>query len=453
MSNDLFKGFEGVSKKEWKQKIQFDLKGGDYNELLIYKTLEGIDIKPFYHQEDIENKTPRIQHPGQWKNSLCIDVPDAQTGNQKAIEAIQKGAESLFFLIKDQEIVIEDLLKKIDPKTPIYIQPDFISDRFAKKLDTISKKEGYHIYILNDIIGRLATTGNWFNNYKKDHHKLKSILHNSKHLKGVISIDISIYQNAGSTMYQQLAYGLAQINEYLNYFNSDHPNVLNRMPIVFKVAVGGNYFFEIAKIRALRWLWKTLSSEYGIDKECHIIAHPSLRNKTVLDYNVNMLRTTTECMSAILGGVNVVYNLPYDVIYNNENEFGTRISLNQLLILKHESYFNQVTNPASGSYYIETITTQLAEKALQIFKSIEQTGGFLKQLKSGKLQKKIEESAQKEQQYFDNGELILTGVNKYQNKEEIIPTPQKPIFSEKKKDKTLVIPILPNYLAVQDHKN
>src|SRR5690606_7411980 len=108
-------------------------------------------------------------------------------------------------------------------------------------------------------------------------------------------------------------------------------------------------------------LWSSISHVYGFNTECLIFAEPSTRNKTLYDYNTNMLRTTTECMSAILGGANTVCNLPYDGIYHKDNEFAERIARNQLLILKNESYFDKVSNPVDGAYYIETITEQLAE--------------------------------------------------------------------------------------------
>ena len=114
----------------------------------------------------------------------------------------------------------------------------------------------------------------------------------------VIGVDISLYQNSGANMVQQLAYGLAQANEYLNHAVSK--GIEKLLPITFKVAVGSNYFFEIAKIKALRWLWNSLASEYGIQSRCNILAMPSKRNKTLYDYNVNMLRTTSESMSAVL---------------------------------------------------------------------------------------------------------------------------------------------------------
>ncbi|GAA4276309.1 methylmalonyl-CoA mutase subunit beta [Aquimarina mytili] len=446
MTKSLFDSFDEVSAKQWKQKIQFDLKGADYNEALIFKSLEGIDVKPFYHQEDLLNIENPVSLPTSWKNSLKIDVTDPESGNQLALKAIKKGAESIYFVIEEENIDPKNLLIGITKKTPVFFDTKFLSLSYVQKLAEVSKTSNLDIHVLTDIIGNLATTGNWHTSFKEDFASLTEIIEH-KHLKSTISIDIDLYQNAGATMVQQLAYALSHANEYLNYFNSKNINPFKNSQILFKVAVGGNYFFEIAKLRALRLLWRSLAQEYKATEECHIIAYPSHRNKTILDYNVNMLRTTTECMSAILGGANTVYNIPYDDIYNLENDFGTRISLNQLLILKNESYFDIVKNPASGSYYIETLTDQLAEKALSLFKNIEEGGGFLNQLKSGTIQKKIKESAAKEQELFNNEQIILTGTNKYKNSEEITPTFQKPVFTQKKVRKTLLNPVVKRRLS------
>jgi methylmalonyl-CoA mutase len=161
-----------------------------------------------------------------------------------------------------------------------------------------------------------------------------------------------------------------------------------------------------------------------------------------------MLRSTTECMSAILGGADTIINMPYDALYHKDNEFGDRIARNQLLILKHESYFDKVSNPADGAYYIETLTEQLAEKALLLFKEIEEKGGFITQLIEGKIQKKISESAAKEQELFDTGKEVLLGTNKYPNKNdkmkhdlELFP------FVKQNPRKTLIVPIIEKRLA------
>ncbi len=447
MTKPLFDSFDSVSAKQWKQKIQVDLKGADYNEALIYKSLEGIDVKPFYNQEDLSDSTPISQSSSSWKNSIKIEVNEAIQGNQQALAAIKKGAESIFFVIHKEDINPKDLFQFITSETPVFISSQFLSSTYIQKVNDIARVQQLDLYILTDIIGNLAETGNWYDNLKSDHSTLEEIITQNTHLKSIITIDTSLYQNAGATMVQQLAYSLAQANEYLNHFENKKELALQETSIIFKVAIGGNYFFEIAKLRALRLLWNTLSAEYDIIKKCHILAHPTHRNKTIADYNVNMLRTTTECMSAILGGADTIYNIPYDDIYNLENDFGTRISLNQLLILKNESYFDQVENSASGSYYIESLTNQLAEKALTLFKNIEETGGFLKQLKSGTIQKKIKESAQKEQKLFDDAEIILTGSNKYKNSGEVFPTFQKPVFSKKKVRKTLLEPVIKRRLS------
>lgn len=161
-----------------------------------------------------------------------------------------------------------------------------------------------------------------------------------------------------------------------------------------------------------------------------------------------MLRTTTECMSAILGGADTITNLPYDTLYHKDNEFGDRIARNQLLILKEESYLDKVNNPSDGSYYIESITTQLAEKSLVLFKNIEANGGFLKQLNEGIIKRKIQESADVEQELFDSGKEILLGTNKHNNRNdkmkdnlELFP------FVKIKARKTLITPIIERRLA------
>ena len=192
----------------------------------------------------------------------------------------------------------------------------------------------------------MARTGNWFHNLKRDHEILDHLLERHS-TENFLSVDACLYQNAGANIVQQLAYALAHANEYLNHIASasHSDSSLNEAEITFHLATGPNYFFEIAKIRALRKLYATLAKEYGTNQTCHILATPSKRNKTLYDYNVNLLRSTTECMSAILGGADTVCNLPYDALYHKSNEFGERISRNQLLILKHESYLIPLAIP------------------------------------------------------------------------------------------------------------
>lgn len=445
MTKKLFEDFSGISSKQWKQLIQYDLKGADYNETLVWETEEGIHVKPCYHADEFQ-KLPNISDTKatEWKICQTVFVANVEKSNLKAINAIARGAESIRFILPSEDVVIKDLLVNINlTKTPIFFECQFLSAKFSHQFAFTPNMESIHI--VTDIIGILAKTGNWFQSLKADHAEMEAIV---KDTNGV-SIHLDLYQNAGANMVQQLAYGLAHANEYLNYFDavlSDKEK--QSFKLTFKVAVGSNYFFEIAKLRALRKLWSTLAEAYGFNTECYIFANPTKRNKTLYDYNTNMLRTTTECMSAILGGANMICNLPYDAIYHKDNEFGERIARNQLLVLKHESYFDKVNNPADGAYYIESLTKQLAEKALELFKDIEANGGFLHQLKEGIIQKKIKESAAKEQDQFDKGELILLGTNKHPNpddkmKHELELYP----FVKRNPVKTLIEPIIEKRLA------
>ncbi|WP_179319534.1 methylmalonyl-CoA mutase subunit beta [Winogradskyella helgolandensis] len=449
MSKSLFNDFQPMSSKAWKQKIQVDLKGADYNDVLIWKTNEGINVKPFYHADDFKT-LPEISKSKatDWKICQAITVTDAKTANSKALDAINRGAESLIFNIESEIISIKDLFQDIDlTKTNVDIKCNFLSKDYVENiLDvTLSAVEESRVNIHTDIIGHLVKTGNWHKNLNDDHSKFKTIVTSTNQ----ISINLGLYQNAGSTIVQQLAYGLAHANEYLNHLDKAIPSEAKQsLQVTFNLSVGSNYFFEIAKIRALRQLWTTLASEYDVNTDCRIIATPSKRNTTIYDYNINMLRTTTECMSAILGGANVICNIPYDALFHKSNEFGERISRNQLLVLKNESYFDKVNNPTDGSYYIESLTEQLAEKALILFKDIEANGGFLSQLKEGTIQRKIKENATKEQADFDAKKLVLLGTNRHPNSEDKMKTDLEiSPFLKIEKRKTLIEPIIEKRLS------
>ncbi|MCA0132270.1 methylmalonyl-CoA mutase subunit beta [Winogradskyella alexanderae] len=446
MSKNLFDEFEAVTSKAWKQKIQVDLKGADYNETLIWRTNEGIDVKPFYHSDEFET-LPEISQTSAtgWKVCQFFEVKDATKGNKLAKDAIYRGAESLIFQIANDTIVIEDLLDGIDlKKIRVFLKCGFLSDSVIKK--TFEFASG-NITILTDIIANLSKSGNWFKSLTEDHKELEGIIKSTNQL----TVDLDLYQNSGAKIIQQLAYALAHANEYLNHFEGIlDTSAKKAFEVTFLVSIGNNYFFEIAKLRALRNLWSILAREYGINEECTIIASPSRRNKTIYDYNVNMLRTTTECMSAIIGGANVIYNLPYDNLYHESNEFGNRIARNQLLVLKNESYLDKVNNPADGAYYIETLTDQLSKKALDLFKDIEKNGGFLSQLKEGTIQRKIKESASKEQDDFESGKLVLLGTNKHPNPEDKMKSNiEKNPFLKKESRKTLIEPIIEKRLSEQ----
>lgn len=353
MSTFLFSEFEGTTPAAWKQKIQADLKGADYNETLLWKTNEGITVKPFYTKEDRKNHKIKTPKEG-FKICQTILISDEKKANQLMLEALKRGATAIQFIAKnkfDYSILLD---KVAFTDVYIYFKLAFLDSDFINK--TAKYINSKKCYFQIDPLGNLAEAGNWFVNFKEDYNALEKIVSVTEN---AISVTSDLYQNAGANKVQQLAYTLAHANEYLNHFGAE-----SAANIHFEFSVGGNYFHEIAKLRAFRLLWEALLYEYGLkNKEAHLFVKPSTRNKTIYDYNVNMLRTTSECMSAILGGANTISNLSYDTVYAESNNFGERIARNQLLILQQESGFENAQTIAEGSYYIESLTEQMAEKA------------------------------------------------------------------------------------------
>lgn len=442
MKTKLFSTFDTVSSKAFKQKIQYDLKGADYNETLLWHSDEGINVKPFYHQDEVLDRLD-VSTPGHWYIAAPIFILDATQAAQTANKVVKNGVEALYFT-SENAFDITALFSNLKHKDiPVYIKLNFLDEAFYEEIYAFAK--AHNITIQLDIIHHLVSDGNWFANLKEDYNQLTSIL-KSDHKK--ITIDTTIYQNAGAIMVQQLGYGLAHLTEYLHHCSQEK---LMLDEVTFEVAVGTNYFFEIAKLRALRVVAQTVLDEFSectSNTKLKIIAHPTKRNKTIYDYNTNMLRTTTEYMSAVLGGADWIVPLAYDALYHKTNDFGERIARNQLIILKEESYFDVVQNASEGSYYIEALTEQLATKSLDLFKDIEKSGGLLQQLKDGTIQRKIKESAASEQTQFDEAKIILLGTNKHPNKEDRMKNDLELYpFLKIKPRKTIIEPIVSKRLS------
>lgn len=442
----LFDEFSAVSAKQWKQKIQVDLKGADYNNTLVWESLEGIKVKPFYSPEDLE-ALPRYQMPKehQWKTGQHFVFSTEQETNSLVLNAINNGAQEISISGIPNKVDNTSLLKEINHQTTA-LQLAFSSASLEDYTNILKywKPEYQPLVLAFDPVGQLAENGNWPNRMETDLLHAKELLATNT-IGNVYShtVNLELYQNAGANCIQQLAYGLAHANEYLNLVEDGKQCHLN-----FKLAIGGNYFFEIAKVRALRWLLESLQDKFDGNFKFKLTACPSLRNKTIYDYNVNMLRTTAESMAAVLGGADTVINTPYDSLFNPSNDFGDRIARNQLLLLKEEAYLDEALQATDGAYYIEVVTHQMAQAALDLWKQLEASGGYLVNLKKGILQKKIKEAAQKEQDLFNAGTLPLIGTNVYQNPQDKMKASlQKSPFLACNKRKTLLPPILRKRLA------
>ena len=438
----LFNDFEKVTSKQWKNQIQYELKGADYNDTLVWESLEGIKVKPFYHNDEDAVTTGVSTQVTNFSIVQEIYVFDTEKSIARANEVLKRGAESIRFIIPSKEINVVNIINQLQqqPKA-VYLQLLFLDADVVEQINTEAAKLQFEVFVMIDPIHQLTFDGNFYKDGTSDFEVLNKINQKSSNINW-LTVKATTYQNAGANMVQQIAYTLAHTNEYLNRIENFDKN------ITVEVAVGGNYFFEIAKLRAIRLTLNTLAQAYSSNISFHIIAKPTHRNKTIYDYNVNMLRTTTECMSAVLGGADAVENLAYDAVFHKTNEFGDRISRNQLLILKEESYFDKVNNPADGAYYIESLTNQLAEKGLELFKDIEKNGGLITQLIEGTIQRKISEAAAKEQALFNDGKEVLLGTNKYPNAQDKMANDLELYpFVKQNPRKTLITPIIEKRLA------
>lgn len=440
MNHQLFDEFTSIPSKQWKNKIQYELQGADYNETLVWESLEGIKVRPFYHGDENQS-IPVSTSSSQWSVVHSIYVHDIEKSIQNAKTALQKGAEVLYFTLTNTAVDVTALLGVLPKEGTYLLRCHFLDQTYIKNLAQWASEQHYTLHMMVDPIHQLITAGNWFHNLNQDFTTLDALA--QQYASVNLTIDTKAYQQAGATIIQQLAYACNHFNEYLSRVKT------LQQPVFIEVAVGSNYFFEIAKHKAFRLLFELIAREYACtDLTVKIISTPTKRNKTLYGASVNALRSTTECMSAVLGGADFICNLPYDVLYRKENYASQQIARNQLLSLKKDSHFDAVDNPTAGAYYIEELTKQLAEKALEIIKQIEQADGLITSFHQGTIQRKIAESADKEQDWFNAQKELLVGSNIQANPKEKIQTQLELFpFVKQKPRKTLLAPLLEKRLA------
>ncbi len=411
--------FKQLSPQEWKLKVQVELSGLDYNEVLVWDTAEGIQVKPVYTKEDISDEISSVQTTQDWKViGNYLNHPDQDF--------------SYLYGFK----VSDELADKVNA-LPAYLDLFFE----CKNPDELFSKTNFNSlknlkYVGLDVLGNFASTGNWYKSEQEDFQLVEQILKENSFEKS-IEVNASLYQNAGANHVQQIAIALLHGVEYLENLGSDAASQL-----YFKVAIGGNYFFEIAKLRALRKLWNLILEQYNSKAETFIFAENSLRNKSLLDVHNNIIRNGLETSVAIQGKADFVNVLPYDEI-KGATAFSEELASKQQLILQKESYFDKFMDPVSGSFFVENLTELMSRNALELFKNLEAEGGFLKGLAEGKIQKMIRKSAEKEQAAFDEGKLILIGVNKFRNSADKVEKQEKPL----NEIRTQIQPIFPKRLA------
>jgi methylmalonyl-CoA mutase len=480
----LFNQFPPVTNEEWMNKIHSDLKGADFNKKMVWKTEEGFDVKPFYRMEDIENLYYSDTLPGQfpyirgvktrdnnWFVRQNIEVSDYSEANRKALDVLMKGVDSLGFIISDPESVslenFNTLLKGIHFAM---IELNFLCNGKASEIldiiTTISKErgltpEGINGAIETDPLGRLMLNGKLCINVEDGFDYLASLTESASRFPDLRTIHLNAahFNNSGADIVRELAFGISMGNEYMVQLTQRGINAgVAASSIRFSFGIGSNYFAEIAKLRAARLLWSAVQKGFqqedykGIKMYIHCVT--SEWNKTIYDPYMNMLRTQTEAMAAILGGTDSLTVEPFDIVFRQPGEFSERIARNQQLILKEEAYFDKVIDPAAGSYYIENLTGMITDKAWKLFLEAEEIGGFLSCLKSGFVQKNLSESAARRKKEISNRKLILLGTNQYPDSHEKISSSVdlNKIFNERIYEKDLVVDAITPFRGSEEYE-
>ncbi|MDY4657728.1 MAG: methylmalonyl-CoA mutase small subunit [Parabacteroides distasonis] len=445
LKEKLFSEFAPVSTEEWMAKITADLKGVPFEKKLVWKTGEGFNVNPFYRAEDIEGLKTTESLPGEfpyvrgtkkdndWKVRQNIEVCCFKGANEKALDLLTKGVTSLGFIIKGDEVNEENIATLLEGICPASVELNF---------NTCNCKAEKLIGILADYFkGKGVDAEKCYGSVNYDAFKKPLVKgkENSEWVEGaaavlkagqalpnyrVLAVNAFLFNNAGTYISQELGYALAWGNELMAKlteagFTADEV----AKKIKFNFGISSNYFMEIAKLRAARWLWAEIVAAYkpACECACKMVAHAQTSewNMTVYDAHVNLLRSQTEAMSAALAGVDSITVRPFDKIYQTPDDFSERIARNQQLLLKEECHLDKVVDPSAGSYYVEVLTNSLADVAWKLFLEVEEKGGFSVAVNAGEIQNAVNASNVARKKAVATRREILLGSNQYPNFTEV----------------------------------
>lgn len=442
---ELFAEFPPVSTEEWDAKIRDDLGGASYERMLVWDSLEGITLQPYYRADDLEEVAHYAALPltdstappaNDWRLRQDITDPDLQAARRHAQTALEYGATDIGFAtdvwddtLRGIPIQTQDdaatLLNDLSvADTPIHFRGGLttlpllafllnVADQ--RNVDTAALQGSIDFDPVAALVHGTASDSNRLMDWAA--HLVEYGTAQLPHVK-TLTADMRPYHDAGASVVQELGFTLAAASELFAQSTERGCSVADTQhALQLVVPIGTSYFLEIAKLRALRLLVPQLIGAYAPERETGsaplIQAITTQREQTTYDPHVNIVRTTTAAMAAVLGGCDVLTVRPYDAAFEAPDAFAHRIARNTQLILKHEAHFDMVADPAAGSYYVEQLTDKLAQKAWALFQDIEAEGGMLAALQSGVVQDQIAETRSQRQRNVENRACVLVGTNHY----------------------------------------
>ncbi|MDF1574576.1 MAG: methylmalonyl-CoA mutase family protein [Bacteroidales bacterium] len=438
----LYTEFPEITTTLWKEKIKADLKGADYQKSLVWNSDEGIPVNPFYRQEDIKDLDylegiGKLKYPSEAANGwlICQQLSPGKKlreTNERIKAALKGGVQAVRLQLGEIRMADVNTLQELFDgislhETELHFGGCLSADALYTALCKLATHKGVKASELKgclgaDPLGKMAETGIPVASFENLVKLVKRVKETSPGMK-VIEVHGSLIQNASTDLVEELAFSLAMASDYMAILTEKGIDPLTvQEALLLYLASGPNYFMEIAKLRAARILWAKIAEAYGVaTSRARIRIHSvsSQWNMTLYDPHVNMLRGTAEAMSSILGGADLVNVLPYDYPNGKGSEFSDRLARNVQIILREEAYFDRVADPASGSYYLESLTDSLAEKAWDLFCEVESRGGFRLAFEAGWIQEKVESSRKKKTDRASSGKGRILGTNAYPNFHEL----------------------------------
>ena len=447
-SEKLFTEFPSVPTEKWGEVITADLKGADYERKLVWKTGEGFNVRPYYRAENLEGikflgsqagEFPYVRGTpahNRWRVHQTVSVVCPKEANAEALKILNAGVDSLGFCIASADFSAADLDTLLKDICIEAVEITFCGEKTAHvaelvlakvEKEGIAKEDVRIAFCIDPLVKGLSSKDDFCSpNGEKCIARIVELIHKTKEYRHVRIVTVAgqTFGNSGSTIVEELAFTLSAGHDYLVRLMDAGLDVDQAArKLRFSFSVSSNYFMEIAKFRAARMLWANIVKGYGPAKNCackmHIHAETSRWNQTVYDPYVNMLRGTTEAMSATIAGVHSLEVTPFDTSFENPTEFSKRIARNVELLLKNESHFDQVVDPAGGSYYVENLTQSIAAEAWKLFLEIEQKGGYTEAYKAGLVVERIKASAAAKDKNIATRRQTLLGANQYPNLTEV----------------------------------
>ena len=456
----------------WRATVEAELKGVPFEKKLVTRTFEGIALQPLYTRADIEKISAIETAPGEapfvrgvrrfgyksrpWEVAQKTNATTPAEFNAQTIADLMSGQNCVVLTPDrasrrglDPDAVgadevgaggvsladVEDVTKALQAidlaAVPVHVRGGTSAAGIAALYLEAARRrgtgwstltgsvtadpittwaaDGELPATLDRLLGELAGWTSWAEMYVPE---LRTI-----------GVEAAIWGNAGATATQELALALATAADYLRELKRRGvaPKV-TAARMVFSFAIGPQFFMELAKFRAFRPLWSRVAQAFGVKPDeaaaATVQAETAQWNKTLLDPHVNMLRVTTEALSAVLGGCDALHIAPFDEVSGETTDFSRRIARNVHTLFAEEFHFAETADPAGGSWYVEKLTDEVARRAWAEFQEIEKRGGIVATLESGYVQQLVAKAAAEKREAVAKRRLGLVGTNLFPNLKE-----------------------------------